>query len=178
MTSRTALPAAIALILAGCDSYSPPQYQSSPSNVIALQSIAATGKTASVGKVTVAEGVNARPTCRLAGPIDVGGGIDIATVVRQALQAEFLAGDIYNARGIPINVEITELKPNSVEGQWTLGLKVDSSNGVGFNTRTIHKFSTSLNAMAACNNTADAFNRALASGLNKIVTDPRFRNLL
>ncbi|WP_299085613.1 hypothetical protein [uncultured Ruegeria sp.] len=178
MTSKIALSAAVGLILAGCDSYSPSQYQSSPSNVIALQSIAATGKTASVGTVTVAEGVNARPTCRLAGPIDVGGGVDIATAVKQALQAEFLAGDIYSASGIPINVEITELKPDSVVGQWTLGLKVDSAKGAGFNTRTIHKFTTSFSAAAACNNTADAFNRALASGLNKIVTDPRFRNLL
>ena len=169
---------AAGLILAGCDTYTAQQYQSSPANVIALQSIAATGKRASVGSVTTASGVETNPTCRLAGPLDIGGGQDVATAIKQAFQAEFLAGNIYSSRGRPINITVTELKPDSMSGNWTIGLAVASSNGQGFDVKTVHNFSTSFSAMAACNNTADAFNRALAKSINNVVLNPRFRSLL
>ncbi len=170
--------AAAGILLAGCDTYTAQQYQSSPSNVIALQAVAATGKRASVGSVTAAEGVTTRPTCRLAGPIDIGGGIDVTAAIKQALQAEFLAGNAFSPRGTQVNAVVTELKPDSFSGNWTIGMTVSSSKGQGFNIWTVHKFSTSFSAAAACNNTADAFNRALALSINKIVTDPRFRALL
>lgn len=166
------------IILAACSTYAPQQYQSNPSNVIALQTIAATGKRASVGSVTAAEGVVTRPTCRLAGPIDVGGGIAVTDAIKQALQAELLAGDVFSTRGTQINAVITELEPDSFSGNWKIGMTVSSTTGQGFNVNNVHKFSTSFSAAAACNNTADAFNRALASSINKIVTDPRFKSLL
>jgi len=169
---------AASFILAGCDTYTAPQYQSSPENVIALRSIAASGKRASVGSVTAAEGVKTRPSCRLAGPIDMGGGQAVTSAIKQALQAEFLAGNIYSTRGRPINVIVTELKPDSFSGKWIIGLTVSSGKGQSYSVKTVHKFSTSFSAVAACGNTADAFNRALAKSINSLVTNPRFRSLL
>ncbi len=166
------------ILLAGCDTYTAQQYQSSPENTIALRDIAATGKRASVGKVTTASSVVTRPTCRLAGPIDIGGGLDITAAIKQAFQAEFLAGDIYSSRGTPINVVVTEMKPDSISGKWTIGLSVSSSKGKVYNVGTVYNFSTSFSALAACNNTADAFNRALAKAINNMVKNPKFRSLL
>lgn len=169
---------AAGILLAGCDTYTAQQYQSSPTNVIALQSIAASGKRASVGPVRIASGVETRPTCRLAGPLDISGGQDLASAIQQAFQAEFLAGNIYSSRGRPINITVTELMPDSMSGSWTIGLKVGSNKGQAFSVRTVHQFSTSFSAMAACNNTADAFNRALAKAINDVVSNPKFRGLL
>ncbi|WP_170925242.1 hypothetical protein [Roseovarius gaetbuli] len=98
--------------------------------------------------------------------------------MKQAFQAEFLAGNIYSARGTPIVVELTELKPDSFGGKWTIGLNVASSKGSSYNVRTVYNFKTSFSAIAACNNTADAFNRALAQSINDVVSNPRFRSLL
>ena len=178
MKARFMTIACACVFLAACDTYTAQQYQSNPSNVIALQAVAATGKRASVGSVTAAEGVVARPTCRLAGPIDIGGGEDAVAVVKQALQAELLAGNVYSPRGTQLNAVVTRLKPDSFNGKWEMGMTVSSRKGQGFNVTTVHEFSTSFSAAAACNNTADAFNRALASLINKVVTDPRFRSLL
>ncbi|WP_143100400.1 hypothetical protein [Roseovarius indicus] len=164
--------------LAACDSYSAQQYQSSPQNVIALQSLAKQGVRASVGTVQVAEGVNAQPTCRLAGPLDLGGGQSVTETVKEAIQSEFLASNIYSPSGTPISVVITQLKPSSFEGTWTISMQVSSQRGKGYSVTTNTKFSTSFSAMAACNNTAQAFNRALSAAINDMVTDPRFRSLL
>ena len=169
---------AAGFILAGCDTYTAQQYQSSPENVIALQSVAASGKRASVGSVTTANGVVTRPTCRLAGPIDLGGGLDVPSVIKQALQSEFLAGNIYSQDGTPLNVVLTELTPDSVNGKWTIGLNASSPKGQGFDVNTVHNFSTSFSAISACNNTADAFNRVLAKAINMVVSHPQFTGLL
>ena len=169
------------ILLAGCNTYTAQQYQSSPENTIALRDIAATGKRASVGKVTTASSVVTRPTCGLAGSIDIGGELDITAAIKQAFQAEFLAGDIYSSRGTPINVVVTEMKPEhySISGKWTIGLSVSSSKGQGYNVGTVYNFGTSFSLRhVACNNTADAFNRALAKAINNMVKNPKFRSLL
>lgn len=169
---------AAGLILAGCDTYSAQQYQSNPENVIALQKVSASGKRASVGSVKTAEGVATKPPCRLAGPLDIGGGLPISSVIKQALQSELLAGNAYSSRGTPINVVVTQLTPDSFTGKWTIGLNVASPKGQGYSVKTVHGFRTSFTAVSACRNTAEAFNRALAKTINAVVTHPRFRSLL
>ncbi len=178
MINKIAAFSLVGLILTGCDTYTTPQYQTNPSNVIALQSIAASGKGTSVGTVTAAAGIVEKPTCRLAGPLDLGGGQNISKVVEQALQAEFLAGKMYNRNGRAINVVVTELKPDSFAGTWTIGMRVSSNKGQSYDVNTVHKFGTSFSAAAACKNTADAFNRALSKSINNMISDPRFKSLI
>lgn len=165
------------LLFAACDSYSAQQYQSNPQTTIALQSVAAAGRRASVSEVTLADGINPRPTCRLAGPIDIGGGGDVTTVFQQAFLAELLAADVYRADGTPLSIVVTELDPDSVSGNWTIGVRVSSPRGV-INVRQVTKFSTSFAAVSACNNTATAFNRALGATILAVIQDPNFRTLL
>lgn len=166
------------LFLSACDSYTAPQYQSSAANTIALQELAARGELASVGEVRLAEGVEPRPACRLAGPLDLGGGDNIADTIKRAFQAELLAGNVYSARGTPVNLMVTTLSPNSVSGQWVIGLQATGNRSEGFAVQSATEFSTSFSATAACNNTATAFNRALADAINALVTDPRFARLI
>lgn len=163
------------LALAACDSYSAPQYQSNPQNTIALQAVAQAGRSASVGQVSVAEGINPRPSCRLAGPIDIGG--DVASVVRQAFQAEFLAANIYRPNGTPLTIVVTELDPDTFAGNWVIGLRVSSARG-SLDVRQVTEFSTSFTAVSACNNTAVAFNRALSATILAVIQHPSFRGLL
>ncbi|NDR58324.1 hypothetical protein [Aliiruegeria sabulilitoris] len=165
-------------LLAGCDTYTSEQYQSNPQNTIALRNIAAKGERGTVGTVSLAPDVNEQPTCRLAGPIDVGSGAGIETVVKQAIQAEFLAGGIYSTNGTPVSVMITELEPDSFSGTWTIGLRVSSPKSAGYEVKQVTKFSTSFSALAACNNTADAFNRALSATIFTLVQHPGFRSLI
>ena len=173
-----ALVAATGLALAACDTYTAQQYQASPQNTIALQAHAARGERATVGQVSLAEGVKARPGCRLAGPLDLGGGDNVAQTIKQAIQAELLAGGVYKTGGTPINVVVTQLTPDSVTGKWTIGLKVSSSRSQGYAVQQVTEFSTSFSALAACNNTATAFNRALAATINRMIADPRFKSLI
>lgn len=164
-------------ILAGCDSYTSQQYQTNPQNTIALQNVASSGKRATIAKVSLAEGVNGKPTCRLAGPIDLGGGSDAATAIQQAFLAEFLASGLHNASGTPLTITVTTLKPDSVSGQWTIGMRIASAKGA-FDVNTTTKFSTSFSAVAACNNTATAFNQALSATILQVVRNPKFISLL
>ena len=164
-----------AALLSACDSYSAQQYQTNPQNTIALQTVAQAGRHATVGTVTVAESVNPRPACRLAGPIDIGG--DVASVVQQAFLAEFLAANIYRANATALNITVTEMEPDSLAGNWAIGLHVASSRGA-LDVRQVTDFSTSFSAMSACNNTADAFNRALGAAILAVVQHPDFRSLL
>lgn len=177
MKKSFAIVAVTSILLAGCDTYTSDQYQSTPQNTITLQTIAATGKRASVASVTVATGVEPRPACRLAGPIDIGGGNDIAAVIKQALQAEFLAGNIFSPNGVPLSLVVTELEPDSFSGTWTIGLRVSSPKGA-YDVKHVSKFSTSFSAYSACNNTADAFNRALSETILSIIQHPSFRSIL
>ena len=55
-----------------------------------------------VTEVRLAEGVEPRPTCCLAGPLDLGGADNVAQTIKQAVQAELLAGGVYKSGGTPI----------------------------------------------------------------------------
>ncbi len=167
------------LALAACDTTSTPSYQTSPQNTISLQPYASAGKRAAVASVNIAPGVEANPTCRLMGPLDVGGGLSVGEAMTRALQAELLAGNVYAANGTPLNVTLTELRVDSFAGFWQIGGTVATPKiPQGFPVRTQFSFSTSFSAYAACNNSAMAFNRALAEFINDIVTNPNFQQAL
>ncbi|NRP31689.1 MULTISPECIES: hypothetical protein [unclassified Aliiroseovarius] len=167
-----------AFVLAGCDSYTAPQYQNSAANTITLQQLSSHGSRAGVGEIRLAEGVKARPTCRLAGPLDLGGGDNVASTIKMAIQSELLAGGVFKANATLINIVVTKLEPNSFDGNWQIGLQVSSRKGAGYEIQSLTKFSTSFSAVAACNNTASAFNRALSEAIHIMVSDPRFKSLL
>jgi len=177
-TKLVLLPIILAFTLTACDTYTSLQYQSTPQNTIALQNLASTGASATVGDVRLAEGIVARPTCRLAGPLDLGGGDNLAETIKQALQAELLAGGMYQTGQTPINITVTELEPDSFSGSWNIGLQAFTQSNSGFSIESATSFSTSFSAYSACQNTATAFNRALADAIYRLVTDDRFASLI
>lgn len=164
-------------LIAGCDSYTSQQYQSNPQNTIALQGVAATGKRATISKVNLSEGVDGSPSCRLAGPIDLGGGRDISHVIQQAFLTELLSGGVHSASGTPIEITVTSLKPDSFAGTWEIGLHVATLKGA-YSVKQVTKYSTSFSAVAACNNTATAFNQALSATILSVVQHPKFRAII
>jgi hypothetical protein len=166
-----------AIALAGCDSYTSQQYQANPQNTIALQPIAASGRKANVASVQLAGNVPARPTCRLAGPIDIGGGNDAATVIKQAILTELLAAGVYRDNGTPISVLVTKLDPDTFAGTWSIAMTISTPKG-SMNVERVSSFSTSFSGIAACNNTATAFNQALSLTILDAVRNPKFRSIL
>ena len=137
-------------MLSACDTYTSQQYQTSPQNVIELQQLSASGARASVGQVNLAENVEARPQCRLAGPLDLGGGNNVADTIKQAIQAEFLGGGLFSPNAKPINVTVTQLKPDSFAENWQLNFLVSSQSGRSFKVNSTTEFSTSFTAVSAC----------------------------
>ncbi|RQP07562.1 MAG: hypothetical protein D1H97_02200 [Paracoccus sp. BP8] len=177
--SKLAIAAVPLWLLAACDTSVTPTYQTSPQNTIALQSVAATGKRANVHTFVAAEGVNTAPTCRLAGPIDVGGGQPAAQALKDAITAELLAAGVYSDRGTPLTITLTDMKVDTFSGYWNLAATVQSSKlPKGFKVSTRYDYKTSFSAAAACQNAAVAFNRAAASFIHDIVTNPSFRSAL
>ncbi|WP_420024489.1 hypothetical protein ACN9JG_20915 (plasmid) [Cereibacter azotoformans] len=179
LSFRMALLAVPMLVLAGCDTSVTPAYQTSPQNTITLQPVAATGKRAKVQQFLVAEGVNTQPTCRLAGPIDVGGGQTAAQALQEAMTAEFLAAGFYSDRGTPLTVTLTNMKVDTFSGYWDLAAVVQSPKlPAGYTVTTRYEYKTSFSAYSACPNAALAFNRAASAFINQIVTNPSFRSAI
>ena len=177
--NKLALIAIPVFLLAACDTSVTPSYQTSPQNTIALQPVAASGKRANVHTFNVAAGVNTTPTCRLAGPIDVGGGQPATQALKDAITAELLAAGMYSERGTPLTITLTEMKVDTVSGFWTLAATVQSSKlPKGYTVNTRYDFKTSFSAASACPNAALAFNRAASAFINKIVTNPQFRSAI
>lgn len=177
--SKLAIIALPVFFLAACDTSVTPSYQTSPQNTIALQGIAASGKRTNVHAFAVAEGVNTSPSCRLAGPIDVGGGQTAEQALKDAITAELLAAGVYSANGTPLTITLTQMEVNTMSGYWVLGAKVQSSKlPQGFTVESRYDYKTSFSAASACPNAAIAFNRAASAFINKIVTNPNFRGAL
>lgn len=167
------------VILTACDTSVTPSYQTSPQNTIALQPVAASGKRTKVQIFNVAEGVNTAPTCRLAGPIDVGGGQSAAQALKDALTAELLAAGVYSDQGTPLTITLTDMKVDTFGGYWNLAATVQSSKlPKGYSVTTRYDYKTSFSAASACPNAAIAFNRAAAAFINQIVTNPNFRSAI
>lgn len=167
------------ILLAACDTSVAPTYQTSPQNTIALHAVASSGKRAHVAGLSVAEGVNLTPQCRLMGPIDVGGGLSAEQALKDAITAELLAAGVYSDRGTPLTITLTKLDVNTFSGEWLLAGVVQSPKlPKGYAVETTYGYKTSFTAASACQNAAVAFNRAAAGFINAIITDPNFRKAL
>lgn len=167
------------LLLAACDTSVTPSYQTSPQNTITLQPLAAAGKRANVHVFNVAQGVNTSPTCRLAGPIDVGGGQSAAQALKDAVTAELLAAGAYSERGTPLTITLTDMKVDTMSGYWNLAATVQSPKlPQGYTVTTRYDYKTSFSAASACPNAALAFNRAASTFINQIISNPGFRSAI
>ncbi|RWR28737.1 hypothetical protein D2T29_16035 [Sinirhodobacter populi] len=176
LASKIAMVITAAVALAACDTSVTPTYQTSPQNTIILQGVAAGGKRVSVASFTAAPGVDVNPSCRLMGPIDVGGGQTPERVLHDALTAELLAAGIYSPKGTPLDITLTDMQVSSMNGHWILAGTVKSPKlPQGYSVQAKYDFKTSFSAVSACQNTALAFNKATSAFIHAIITHPSFR---
>jgi hypothetical protein len=67
---------------------------------------------------------------------------------------------------------------SSMEGAWTLGLTVTSSNGRRMSVTEAYRFTSSYYGETACNQTAQALMLAVQNLVGKTIRDPQFGALI
>lgn len=162
--------------LAGCDSFTAAPYSISADNDLALKAALGTQHVGVGGFTSTTPGdVN----CRLAGPIQLPGGLTFADYVQKAFADELKVAGLYDEKStVLLRGVITDLKFDSLGGSWDISLAVNSSNGKAMTVAEHYEFHTSYTAGSACHNVADAFQPAVQSLVGKVVAAPEFRSLV
>lgn len=169
--------AAIAAIASGCSTTNSIPYKVSTSNVIAIQqALESQAKEVSVGNVSMKEGVEESPTCRLMGPIKVAPGKTPADYIKDAFIEELFMAQAYSPTSqSQISAQIDEINFSSVSpASWDIAMTVNSSNSTSYSVSVNYNFDTSWDAYSACKNVADAFGPAVQALLGEVVTHPDF----
>ena len=117
---------------------------------------------------------------RLTGQLDIAPGKTVETFIRDAFEAELFQTGRLDSAGATINGEIRSMEVNTMgTGSWSFAVRVFSDRmPEGYMVSSSHSFASSFSAVAACQNAATAFNPAVQTLLNDIVTDPRFADLM
>lgn len=166
----------VVLVLAGCDSFSAAPYSISADNDVALKS-ALGSERINVGDFTLTKPFDAN--CRLAGPIQLPGGVSYPEYIQKAFSDELKISGNYDAKAaVILTGVITDIEFGSTSGTWDIALTLKSSNGKSMNATEHYQFHTSYSAISACHNVADAFQPAVQGLVAKVVTAPEFATLV
>jgi hypothetical protein len=164
------------VVLAGCDSFSAAPYSISADNDVALKS-ALGSERVSVGDFTLAKQFDAN--CRMAGPIQLPGGMSYQEYVQKAFADELKVSGNYDAKApIILTGVITDMQFGSTSGTWDIALTLKSTNGKSMSEVEHYEFHTSFTAESACKNVADAFQPAVQGLVGKVVSAAEFGTLL
>jgi len=166
--------------LAACDTTTAvAPYAASTPNVLAFQSaLKPGGSTVKLGDFNST--VAAKPTCRLAGELDVTAGKSYGEYIKEAMQTELFAAQAYDVNSsVVISGNVDEVKVNTFgTGSWTLGLQVTSNRDpTGYHVRVVHSFPSSYSAVSACRNATASFVPTVQDLLGQVVNNPGFANL-
>ena len=167
--------------LAGCDTTSAvAPYSASTPNVLAFQTaLKQGGNSVNVGEFTQAATIT-KPSCRLMGDLDPTAGKSYAEYIKQAMQTELFAAQVYDVNAhVVIRGTVDDIKVSTFgTGSWTLGLQVTSTvDPTGYHVEVTHKFATSFSALSACRNATDAFAPTVQELLSQVVNNPEFAKL-
>jgi hypothetical protein len=166
----------VLFVLAGCDTFSAAPYSISADNNVALKSVAGTQRIG-VGPFTAAKQFDAG--CRLAGPIQLPGGLTFEGYIQKAFADELKVAGLYDDKGpIVLQGVVNNLGFSSNGGSWDISVTVTSSNGKSVAASEHYDFHTSFSAVSACHNAADAFQPAVQALVGKVIAAPDFRSLL
>lgn len=178
---RIAFVVAVGVTMAGCETTHSLPYKASTANVVTIQQkIRAKNKKVALDGIVMAPGVEESPMCRLAGPVKVAPGKSIPEYIRDALQEELFMAQVYEAdASVWLKGVVEELSFSSVApANWTIKMKIHSSNGVSYRVDTKYHFNTSWSAASACRNVADAFGPAVQQLLKEVVSHADFPRLV
>jgi len=179
MLRTFAIISASALLLAACESTSSMPYQASTQNVIAAQeALNQTDAKLSLAPFSASPDVS-KPTCRMAGQLDVAPGTDIQSYIRNAFEAEMFMANLHNSNGSIIRGHVESVDVSTFgTGSWTLVMSVSSDHlPEGYRVSSTHEFASSFSAYMACQNASVAFNPAVQSLLSDVITHPSFPRL-
>ena len=171
----------ILLIATGCSTTSNSvQYDSTPTNVINIQSASADGKyKVRVEDFRMSATAETSLLCRAMGEIDVAPGQSLEEFIKEALQEELLEAGVYSTTSpIIITGEINRVSFSSVSSHWDIAMTLSSSNGTQYDVSTNYKFKGSFDAWSACKNVANAFTPAVQDLLEIAISNPKFTTLI
>ncbi len=175
MIVRNLLFVALALFVAGCETYSAPRYGMSADNIVALRSLAPNR----IGVGAFAEPPQFSDGCRAAGPITAADGVGFAAYIRKALIDELKVAGVYDERGnVTLTGSLDRLAFSSTVAYWDLTLTVNSSNGRSITVQEQYRFDSAFAAVTACKRVADAYFPAVQNALQKLIASPDFRGLV
>jgi len=166
--------------LAACDTTTAvAPYTASTPNVLAFQSaLKPGGSSVKVGDFTST--ASGKPSCRLAGELDVTAGKSYGEFIKSALQTELFTAQVYDVNSpVIISGNVDEVKVNTFgTGSWTLGLQVTSNRDpVGYHVQVVHNFASSYSAVSACRNATASFAPTVQDLLGQVVNNPGFAKL-
>lgn len=165
----------VAVLVAGCETYSAPRYGVSADNVVVLRNL---------GPARVRVGAFAEPPefkdgCRAAGPITAADGMGFAAYIRKALIDELKIAAVYDDSGdITLTGTLDQLAFSSTVAYWDILLTVASSNGRSVSVQENYKFPGAFAAETACKRVADAYFPAVQNTLQKLIASPAFPGLI
>lgn len=172
--------AGVVVLLAGCETTNSIPYQSSTTNVIAIQeALSPPTHKINVGTVEMAPGTDEHLRCRLLGPVKVAPGKTLSQYIKDALIKELFTAQAYDPRGtVVVNATISNLSFSSISpADWKIEMTVNSTKSPGYTVSVDYRFNTSWTAYSACKNVADAFGPAVQELIKQIVTNPGFAAL-
>src|SRR5687768_10822857 len=142
------------LMVTGCSTYAASRYSISADNVRTLREYR--GQTVNVGPFTAAES-KTEIMCRGVGPIKTPDGESFELFLRKAFIDELTIAEVFSPNApVTLTGRLDAIDFSSMEGAWTLGLTVTSSNGRTMSVTEAYRFTSSYYGETACNQTAHA----------------------
>jgi outer membrane murein-binding lipoprotein Lpp len=177
----SAIAVSTVVLFSGCAN-KVPNYASSIQNIRAVKALASEEKTTvDIAPFSAKNEGESKVMCRLATPIGAPDGVTFAKYIEDALAVELEMGNMYDPKSnTKITGYIEDLYGSTVLGNayWEFKVKVSSSNGKSFDVLSRYDYESSFNAYSACSEMQRSYLPAVQQLVNKIVTDPRFKELL
>lgn len=119
--------------------------------------------------------------CRLATPVETPDGVTFAKYIEDALSVELEMGNMIDPKSkVTITGNLENIYGSTVLGNayWEFKLKVASSNGKNIDVASRYDYESSFTAYSACSEMQRSYLPAVQELVNKIVTNPQFKELL
>ncbi|MCG7531199.1 hypothetical protein MHM98_07510 [Psychrobium sp. MM17-31] len=164
------------LFLGGCSTYSVDRYSVSVDNVSAIK--AYKENPINIGKFTASE-YKREIMCRGVGPIKTPDNQNFEQFIRKALIDELKLAEAFSESApVIITGNLDFIDFSSTSGKWNIGLSLKSSNGKTMSVKENYAFTSSFYGETACNQTAQALMPAVQNLIGKVVTNPKFADLV
>jgi len=169
-----------ALLMTGCAN-KVPTYSNTPQNMRAVKAVSASATPVNIGKFTATNEGESKVMCRLATPVGTPDGMTFAKYIEDALSTELEMGNMIDPKSkITVTGNLDSIYGSTTLGNayWDFKLKVISSNGKSFDIASRYDYESSFSAYSACSEMQRSYLPAVQELVNKIITNPQFKELL